>query len=232
MTPPGPGARRPRWWPWPAIGVVVVIGAVLLAVGLGVQTRASDSPGAAPRTSSATTAGTGPTGTALVVSTASVPDRLTIPRLGLSVGLGTLGLNADATVQVPATADQAGWFRLGPTPGRIGSAVVLGHVDSFRGPGVFFQLRSLEPGDQVDVLLADGVVAHFTVTTLSTYPKQAFPAQEVYGSHGASQLQLVTCGGAFDSGTGSYLSNVVVYSTLTGTTPASASSVVPVGSKA
>src|SRR5664280_180927 len=230
MSRHDPSAGRSRWWPWTAIGMVVVIGAVLLAVGLGVQARSSGSPGTSPGGSSATPSVTGPAGTALVVSTASPPDRLMIPRLGLSVTLGTLGLNADGTVQVPTTAEQAGWFRLGPTPGRIGSAVILGHVDSFRGPGVFFQVRSLEPGDQVDVLLANGVVAHFTVTALSTYPKQSFPAQEVYGSHGASQLQLVTCGGTFDSGTGSYLSNVVAYSTLTGTAPASASSVAPVAS--
>ena len=70
--------------------------------------------------------------------------------------------------------------------------------------------------------MASGVLAHFTVSGVTTYAKHAFPAQEVYGYHGVSELQLVTCGGDFDAGTGSYLSNVVVYSSLTGTTPASA----------
>jgi hypothetical protein len=62
-----------------------------------------------------------------------------------------------------------------------------------------------------------------------TYPKPAFPAQAVYASHGISALQLVTCGGVFDHQTGSYLSNVVVYSTLIGTTPPSAASQIAVG---
>jgi hypothetical protein len=139
------------------------------------------------------------------------------------VALGTLGTNPDGTVEVPSTADQAGWFRLGPFPGQVGSAVVLGHVDSKQGPGVFFSLRSLVPNDRVDVSLASGVIAEFSVTAVATYPKQAFPASEVYTSHGVSALQLVTCGGAFDQATGSYLSNVVVYSTLVGTIPPSAS---------
>jgi hypothetical protein len=41
----------------------------------------------------------------------------------------------------------------------------------------------------------------------------------VYSGHGQSTLQLVTCGGAFDSQTGHYLSNIVVYTTLVTLTP-------------
>jgi hypothetical protein len=62
--------------------------------------------------------------------------------------------------------------------------------------------------------LADGSVLHFRVTSVASYAKDTFPSQQVYGSHGYSALQLVTCGGVFDSGTRSYLSNVVAYSSL------------------
>jgi hypothetical protein len=55
----------------------------------------------------------------------------------------------------------------------------------------------------------------------------AFPAQRVYGSHGSSALQLVTCGGVFDHQTGSYLSNIVVYTSLTAVVPAPASTTPP-----
>ena len=41
-----------------------------------------------------------------------------------------------------------------------------------------------------------------------------FPSSARYGSHGSSALQLVTCGGVFDHQTGSYLSNIVVYTSL------------------
>jgi hypothetical protein len=81
-------------------------------------------------------------------------------------------------------------------------------------------VKSLRPGDTVDVSLADGAVAHFAVTTVATYLKTQFPSRQVYGSHGYSALQLVTCGGAFNSATGHYLSNVVAYTTLVSTTPA------------
>ena len=149
----------------------------------------------------------------------SVPVALRIPALGVLVPIGSLGLNLDGTVQVPTTSQQTGWFRLGPTPGQLGSAVILGHVDSYQGPGVFFNLRTLTAGDQLDVELADGTVSQFTVSSVATYPKEQFPSQRVYGSDGSSALQLVTCGGVFDHQTGGYLSNVVVYSSLTRVIP-------------
>lgn len=150
----------------------------------------------------------------------SAPVALRIPAIGLAVSLSGLGLNADGTVQVPTDFQQPGWFRLGPSPGQVGSAVILGHVDSYRGPAVFFRLRSLEAGDRVEVSLADGAVAHFVVRAVETYLKREFPARRVYASRGYSALQLVTCGGEFDRRARSYLSNVVAYTTLVATAPA------------
>ena len=119
-------------------------------------------------------------------------------------------------MQVPTVIQQPGWYQLGPSPGQIGSAVILGHVDSSDGPAVFFKLRSLVAGDIVNVTLADGIAARFKVTSVATYLKSDFPDEAVYTSHGYSALQLVTCGGVFDTQTGHYLSNVVVFTSLVG----------------
>jgi|SRR5450631_2268645 hypothetical protein len=149
-----------------------------------------------------------------------VPVSLRIPVLGVSVSLSTLGLNADKSPQVPTNYEQPGWYKLGPAPGQVGSAVILGHVDDKKGPAVFYRLQTLKAGDKVDVSLTDGSVVHFVVKTVEMYLKAKFPSHKVYGSHGYSGLQLVTCGGKFDSDTGHYLSNVVAYTTLVSTTPA------------
>jgi hypothetical protein len=85
---------------------------------------------------------------------------------------------------------------------------------------VFFKLKSLRAGDKVEVSLTNGAVAHFAVTTVKTYSKSQFPAQRIYASQGYSALQLVTCGGTFDKATGHYESNVVAYTKLVSTTPA------------
>ncbi len=76
------------------------------------------------------------------------------------------GSNPTGRSQVPGNDTEPGWFRLGPTPGQVGSAVILGHVDTYQGPGVFFDLRTLLNGDQVQVSLADGAVVTFAVTSV------------------------------------------------------------------
>jgi sortase (surface protein transpeptidase) len=147
----------------------------------------------------------------------STPQSLRIPAITLSIPLISLGLNTDGTVEVPTDYAQAGWYRHGPTPGEAGSAVILGHVDSHQGPAVFYHLRELRPGDRIEVTREDGSIVDFAVTTVATYPKTQFPAEQVYANSDGNHLQLVTCGGDFDNQTRSYLSNVVVYTTMIST---------------
>ncbi|MBV9094277.1 MAG: class F sortase [Streptosporangiaceae bacterium] len=141
------------------------------------------------------------------------PVTLTIPAIGVQTPLVSLGLAVDGTLQVPPTAAVAGWYTGGPRPGAIGPAVIAGHIDSRAGPGVFFRLAELHPGDRVYVRRADGTLAVFRVTSVQMYPKDSFPTQAVYGPTPDAELRLITCGGTFAAARGSYLSNVVVYAT-------------------
>jgi len=150
------------------------------------------------------------------------PTHVEIPAIGVSSDLLQLGRNADGTVQVPPLAkdSKAGWYRYSPTPGELGPAVLLGHVDSAAyGPGVFFELGALRAGDSVAVTRADHTVATFRVTRVASYPKDDFPTLAVYGNTDDAELRLITCGGAFDSSARSYLNNIVVYAVLVGSTP-------------
>ncbi len=143
------------------------------------------------------------------------PVSLTIPLIGVKTQLMTLGLAAGGALQVPplSSASVAGWYTGSPRPGAIGSAIIVGHIDSVSGPGVFFRLSELRRGDDVYVKRADGSTAEFRVTSVQTYLKDHFPTATVYGPTPDAELRLITCGGAFDSVTGHYLSNIVVYAT-------------------
>jgi hypothetical protein len=218
-----PVLGRP-WRMWGALALVLAfVGAFCVFGGLRSHQHALAGPvkqrpaGKAPQP--LRTVPTGSIQAVPLVAVRSLPTELQIPAIGLDVSLSTLGLNPDGTVQVPTDIQQPGWYRLGPSPGQIGSAVILGHVDSYQGPAVFFKLRDLVAGDLIKVSLADGVTAQFMVTTVAMYLKSDFPDQTVYGSHGFSGLQLVTCAGAFDSQSGHYLSNIVVYSSLVALSP-------------
>ncbi len=144
------------------------------------------------------------------------PVSLSIPLIGVHTRLITLGLTRDGSLQVPPTTSVAGWFAGGPRPGAIGSAVIAGHIDSYRGPGVFFRLDELRPGNRVYVRRSDRTMVVFRVTAVHRYLKDHFPTQAVYGGTPDPELRLITCGGAFDSATGHYLSNIVVYATQAG----------------
>ncbi|GAB3888680.1 hypothetical protein GCM10029964_056770 [Kibdelosporangium lantanae] len=139
-----------------------------------------------------------------------------IPRIGASSGLIPLGLNPDQTIQVPpvSTPMQAGWYANGPTPGEVGPAVILGHVDGNHQKGVFYRLHELAEGDEVFVTRADGGELTFVVTKVDQVAKDMFPTETVYGDTEAPELRLITCGGAFDRVAHRYLDNIIVYASL------------------
>jgi len=139
------------------------------------------------------------------------PVRLRVPALGVDSPLLHLGLAADRSIEVPPDYGTAGWFAGGPRPGQPGPAVLLGHVDSKAGPGVFYRLAELPVGADVLVDRADGSTIVFRVTSTQHAAKTAFPTDLVYAPTLEPSLRLVTCGGVFDRAKGSYLDNVIVY---------------------
>ncbi len=139
------------------------------------------------------------------------PVRLRIPTLGIDSPLVHLGLAPDRSIDVPADYGTAGWFAEGPRPGQPGPAVILGHIDSKAGPGVFFRLGDLPVGADVLVDRADASTVDFRVRSTQHVAKTAFPTDLVYAPTLEPSLRLVSCGGVFDRTRGSYLDNVIVY---------------------
>ncbi len=143
------------------------------------------------------------------------PVAVAIPALGVTSPLEDLVADpVTRELSAPADPSRAGWYAAGVVPGDQGPAVIGGHVDSRSGPGVFFRLRTLRPGDLVDVTRSDGTTARFSVIAVALYPKDAFPTEAVYGPTSGPELRLVTCGGVFDRSVRSYEDNVVVDAAL------------------
>lgn len=143
----------------------------------------------------------------------STPVRILIPAIGVDSELMALGLQDDGTMEVPPTGFPAGWYTGAPTPGELGPAIIAGHVD-WAGPGVFHDLHSLAPEDEVTVTREDGTTAVFRVTRVEQYAKDAFPTDEVYGDIDHAGLRLITCGGVFNRAKGSHDDNIVVFAEL------------------
>jgi hypothetical protein len=179
------------------IGLIVVLALIGLVVAGTSKSKSSDS--------------------AVQLLAASTPTTVTVPSIGATSSLMDLGQNSDGSLAVPPLSNpaQAGWYDKSPTPGSIGPAVILGHINGDGKPGIFYKLKDVKAGDQVMVARKDGQTAVFTVSHIDTVPKAAFPSDQVYGDTPDSELRLITCGGVFDPAARSYEANVVVYANLT-----------------
>ena len=201
MTSVDPGSRRrsPRLAAW---GCGALLAGCLLLVGCQV---AGGRP--APAAPAARVDGTGSAG-------AGRPVSLQVPAIGVDARVVAVGLGPNGSMEVPAV-DLAGWYEPGPRPGAAGPAVIVGHVDSRRGPAVFFRLGQLRQGDRIVVGRARGGALSFVVERVERVSKQALPVTRIWNHTSRPVLRLITCGGSFDRSTGHYRDNVIVYASLT-----------------
>lgn len=217
-------------------GMVIIAAIVLVVIAVRSQVHAAPPPASAahpaaegnlPAPHVSSTAATRPdrqrsSSPALVgpVLARSVPTTLSIPAIGITGDhLAAFGTDPQGAIAVPPATPGVppGWYTGSPTPGQLGPSVIVGHTDEKNDArSVFFRLGELRPGDQVEVTLADHMVAVFTVDSLEEYPKAEFPTAHVYGNINHAGLRLISCIGTFDRATGHYLDNIVVYAHLTG----------------
>lgn len=155
-----------------------------------------------------TVIGHGPAGPATNVDRPAEPAHLAIPSLGVSADVQHVSSTATG-IEVPQVG-RAGWFDEGPRPGEPGRAVVIGHLDSQTGPGLFALLPGVQTGTDVSVTDAAGAVHRFKVVGKAQVPKATFPSAAVYGPSSRPSLVLITCGGPYTPGVG-YRDNVLVY---------------------
>ena len=199
----------------PLFAVLMLVGLFCVGVGLGQIFGLPSLPGLSTFGDShrgSTEGGPGPT----EGLSPSIPTRISISSLGVRAKVIKVGRAADGSIATPASdpAEATGWYQLGPTPGELGTAVIVGHVDTDSQPAVFHRLHELHEGDLIEVNREDHRVATFTVESVENFPKTSFPADRVFDSTGRARLVLVTCGGTWRGGNIGYSDNVIVFATL------------------
>lgn len=140
---------------------------------------------------------------------------------------GAVGPVSDASLTVPDNIHEVGWWdgavtdgstivpERAPQPGQPGVAIIAGHVDSaVAGPGALYRLKDLNVGDSIWVDLQ----GHNSDWRVSSEPEITAKTQlptSLFDTSGPPRLALVTCGGPFDSATGHYVDNVIVWAVPT-----------------
>lgn len=146
----------------------------------------------------------------------SIPTRVLIRSVWINAAVDQIGLTRDGRLETPSyeRADNAAWYKYGPTPGEAGPAVIVGHVDSKTERAVFFELRHVDPGDIIEITRADESKVRFRVDSIEQFPKSRFPTERVYGDTPNPTLRLITCGGRFDEERKDYLDNIIVFASM------------------
>jgi sortase (surface protein transpeptidase) len=142
------------------------------------------------------------------------PVRISIPAIGVNARVIPLGLNPDRTMQVPTNLSDTGWFRPAPEPGEVGAAVIVGHLNSRTGPGVFARLSRLRTGSVISIRLQGGSTVRFVARSTMRVPKNRFPTNLVYAKTPRPTLRLITCAGRLNAATGRHNDNYIVFAAL------------------
>jgi hypothetical protein len=136
------------------------------------------------------------------------PQRISIPEADVETVIDPVGTRK-GEIEVPPLG-RAGWFEGGPRPGESGRAVLIGHLDTKRGPGLFARVPQVRVGAGIRITDRRGEVYSYEVVGRAQVRKDRFPTAEVYGSASSPVLVLVTCGGPYTEGRG-YRDNVLLY---------------------
>lgn len=140
--------------------------------------------------------------------------RLSIPRIAVNAVAREVGqLPSGAMDTTPGIWD-VGVFNQTVRPGQAGNALIEGHLDWFTGPAVFWHLHTLEMGDRIDFIAADGAVSHFAVSRTRTVAYNGKIPDELYTREGTPTITLITCSGTYLSAVHSYSTRLLLTASL------------------
>ncbi|TVY03343.1 class F sortase [Cohnella terricola] len=140
-----------------------------------------------------------------------VPSRLYIPSIGLHADIEPVGVLENGQMGVPNNTDKVGYLASGILPGAVGNAVMDGHVDHYKGPAIFFRLRTLKKGDEVIVKNDKGHFVSFVVESVEAYKTSEAPIPRIFGPSADPRLNLITCAGKYSRKKKEHQERLVVY---------------------
>lgn len=151
-----------------------------------------------------------PVPTEKIETVSAYPVEISIPAIEVKARVQQVGVTALGAMDVPSNTTDTGWFKHGPPPGTIGSAVISGHFNGKNNePGVFARLNIVTIGDLVHVTTDTGEILTFKVREVRDYDPGR--ADEVFTQNDIPHLNLITCEGVWDPKSESYSKRRVVF---------------------
>jgi len=218
---------------WPLVTAVFL--ALTLAIACGGNAKPAASPSAGPRGAgtaaiAATASGTPfaatvtgspvPSSSTLrtpVATPTETPDdspmaKVIVPKANINAKFVTVGIIAATnTMDSPKNKDDVAYYDFTPRPGYNGNTVISGHVDWYTGQtGVFWDMKKLVKGDDIQIVLQDGKTYRYKVTNAQLYDADTAPIEQIIGDTPVESVTLITCEGTFDRAAAEYNKRRVV----------------------
>lgn len=147
---------------------------------------------------------------------AGLPVRLKIPSIGIDAPISAMEIDGNGDMEAPTGAKDTGWYKLGPRPGDIGSAVIAGHYGRWKNgdASVFDTLNTLKKGDHIYVQDDKGTMVTFIVRE-SRMLKRDDNSKSVFTSNDKkAHLNLITCQGTWSESEGTYSDRLIVFADM------------------
>ncbi len=145
----------------------------------------------------------------------NLPRYLIIPKLHVDARVLAVGVLSDGSIGTPYDIYDTAWYNESAQPGQPGAMLIDGHISSWTAHGVFYGLRSLVPGDIIQVERGDGTMFTYKVVKSQLYPANNVDMRSALSPVSAQQgLNLVTCAGQVIPGTNNFNERLVVFTTL------------------
>jgi LPXTG-site transpeptidase (sortase) family protein len=125
------------------------------------------------------------------------PARIFIPAIGVHANIEPVSVTSKGQMGVPNSTGKVGYLSTGILPGAVGNAIMDGHVDSYEGPAVFFDLKKLKKGDSIFVKNDKGYSIPFIVESVESFRTSEAPIQRIFGHADEPRLNLITCTGKY-----------------------------------
>jgi sortase (surface protein transpeptidase) len=144
------------------------------------------------------------------------PKYIAIPAIGVgNTPILKLGLTTGGAIAVPDNIYETGWYDGSSEPGQSGAMFIYGHVSSWTANGIFYNLKKLQPKDDVIITRGNNTTYTYKVVKSVVYPYNAVPMNSVLAPVNSSPgLNLMTCTGQVMPGTSEFNERLVVYTSL------------------
>lgn len=155
------------------------------------------------------------------------PYTMRIASIGVDAPVATYGLDENQIPEVPTGNDAASivaWYNFSSQPGTGSNAVFAGHV-TWLGEAVFYNLKTLAPGDKVELANGDGTRLVYRVTDVFQVDPADPESLKVMAGTTEDVVTIITCDGAYTETDdpvfgGEYSSRLIVRASLESVTPA------------